>query len=224
MKRVLVLVVAIMAMNVSKAQTQTDSGYVEVGMNAMRLLTFGNDPRITSNSETWNPYLFTLEGSMKKFGIRFGFSKYNYTNTELPVGVNGLTRYDNDTSSTDMRIGLLYNFNLDSKWTLKLGVDYISSKRERIERVEFKEGESNEDVVTEETIVVKESGFAPFVNIQYHITPKVSLSTELLWRVSTYTDKQLATDTRTDFNVERNFEGKRNFIMPPTALFLTYRF
>jgi len=222
MKRVLVLVVAIMVMNVSRAQT--DSGYVEVGMNAMRLLTFAGNQQGSSNPEIWNPYLFTIEGSMKKFGLRFGFSKYNYTNTELPVGVNGLTRYDNDTSSTDMRIGLLYNFNLDSKWTLKLGVDYVSSKRERIERVEFKEGESNEDVVTEETIVVKESGFSPFVNIQYHITPRVSLSTELLWRITTYTDKQLATDTRTDFSVDRNFEGKRNFIMPPTALFLTYRF
>lgn len=220
MKKFFILFIAATSLNAANAQT--DSGYVEVGFNAMRLLTFGNNPQVSANPDLWNPYLFTLEGGFKKFGARVGYSVYSYTNAELPVGINGFTRYDNDTSRKDFRIGIFYSVKLDSKWTLKLGVDYFTAKTETLEKAAFTELGSDE--VTSETVTTKESGFAPFINLQYHISPKVSVGTELLWRISNYTTNQLATDTRTDFDVERNYEGKKNFIMAPTAIFLTYRF
>lgn len=220
MKRFFVLALTVFTLNVANAQR--DSGYVEVGFNAMRLITFGQNPQANSNTDLWNPYLFTLEGGMKNFGLRVGFSKYSYTNTQLPVELHGYARYDNDTSSADFRIGLFYNVNLEDKWTLKLGVDYFTAKTETLEKAEFKE--LGKDEITKETNITKETGVAPFVNLQYHISPRVSIGTELLWRISTYKTNWLATDTRTDFNVDENFEGKKNFIMAPTALFLTFRF
>lgn len=210
--------------NVRPENGSGKTGYFEVGMNAMRLFTLGSNQQNLSNAEVWNPYLFTAEGSYMNIGIRAGFATSKYTNTELPIELNGYTRYDNDTSSTHIRAGLFYGFNLDTKWTLKLGVDYFIANTETVEKQEFKEQSTQEEAMVNETHTMKESGFSPFVNIQYHITPRVSVGTELMWRMSNYTYTLLATDTRSEFDVLKKFEGSKSNMMAPTALFVTYRF
>jgi len=221
MKRVLVLLVAIMAMNVSRAQT--DSGYVEVGMNAMRLLTFGQNPQANSNSDVWNPYLFTLEGGIKKFGLRVGFARTNHEHTVFPVDINGNNRVDTDSSSSNIRVGFFYSYNPDEKWSFKVGVDYYSFKTKYYNRSEFIAVEDQALVVQETTNEYKEAGIAPFINAQYHLTPRVSLGTELLFRNGNYTQDILGNDSTSPLDVVRKFEGKRSYFILPTALFLTFR-
>jgi hypothetical protein len=218
-KRFFALAITVLTLNVASAQR--DSSYVEVGINAMRLVTLGQTPQ---QPDLWNPYLFTLEGGVKNFGVRIGASMTNYTHTELPVPVNGNLSMDNDSSRTDFRVGLFYSYNPDDKWSFKFGVDYFSANTETLSRTEFKEHTTNKLIIQELTVTRKESGIAPFINAQYHITPRVSLGTELLWRIGTFTQNELGTDTASPVDVERKYEGKRSFFLPPTALFLSVRF
>jgi len=167
-------------MNVSRAQT--DSAYVEAGINAMRLLTFGNAPQVNPNSDVWNPYLFTLEGGIKNFGLRFGFARSKHEETVLPVDINGNNRIDTDTSSSNIRIGLFYSYNPDHRWSFKIGVDYYSFKTNYTSTSEFIAVATQEEVIQETTREYRETGFSPFINAQYHVTPRVSIGTELLFR------------------------------------------
>jgi hypothetical protein len=222
MKRFFALAITVFSLNASQAQS--DSLYVEVGMNAMRLMSFGLNHNSNPNPDIWNPYLFTVELGVKNVGVRMGASVFNYTNAELPVPVNGNARFDNDSARKDIRVGLFYNYSPDNKWSFKFGVDYFAANTEVKSKTEFKEHTTNFLVIQEFTSTRKESGFAPFVNAQYHITPRVSVGTELLWRIGTYTQDELATDTKSPVDVERKYEGKRTYFLPPTALFLTMRF
>lgn len=218
-KKFFALAITVLTLNVASAQR--DSAYVEVGINAMRLVTLGQTPQ---QPDLWNPYLFTLEGGVKNFGVRMGASMANYTYAKLPVPVVGNTREDNDSSRTDFRVGIFYSYNPDEKWSFKFGVDYFSSKTETLSRTEFKEHTTEKLIIDEFTVNRKESGVAPFINAQYHITPRVSVGTELLWRIGTFTQNELDTNTNSPVDIERKYEGKRSFFLPPTALFLSVRF
>ncbi|HEY8403815.1 MAG TPA: hypothetical protein VIK71_04325 [Flavobacteriales bacterium] len=222
MKRFFALLIFVLTLNASQAQS--DSVYVEVGMNAMRLVTLGWNNNTQPNPDIWNPYLFSLEVGVKKVGVRMGASRFSHSHSELPVPVNGNLRFDNDSARTDFRIGLFYNYSPDDKWSFKFGVDYYMAQTELSSKTDFKEHTTNNHIVQEFNATLKESGFAPFINAQYHITPRVSVGTELLWRIGTFTENQLATDTASPVDVERKYEGKKNYMIPPTALFLTMRF
>lgn len=220
-KRFLALVITVFSLNAANAQT--DSAYVEFGINAMRLLTFGNAPQATTNPEAWNPYLFTLEGGIKNFGVRVGFSRFKLNHTVFPVDINGNHRIDTDSSNTNMRIGLFYSYNPDEKWSFKIGVDYYSYNTKFFERSEFIQQTSQAEVIQETTREYKETGFAPFINAQYHITPRVSLGTELLFKNGNYNQNIDGSNTTSPLDVSRKFEGKRSYFVLPTALFLTFR-
>lgn len=222
MKRFFALLIFVLTLNASQAQS--DSVYVEVGMNAMRLVTLGWNNNTQPNPDIWNPYLFTLELGVKNIGVRMGASVFNYTNAELPVPMKGNTRSDNDSARKDVRVGLFYNYSPDDKWSFKFGVDYFAATTEVKSKTEFKEHTTNFLVIQDFTSTRKESGFAPFINAQYHITPRVSVGTELLWRIGTFTENQLETDTASPVDKEQKYEGKKNYMIPPTALFLTMRF
>ncbi len=220
-KKFLALCLAIASFNVSRAQS--DSAYAEVGINAMRLLTFGNAPQATTNPEAWNPYLFTLEGGVKNFGVRVGFSRFKHDHTVFPVDINGNDRIDTDSSSANVRIGLFYSYNPDEKWSFKIGVDYYSFNTKFYERREFIQQDDQKLAIHETTHDYKETGFAPFINAQYHITPRVSLGTELLFKNGNYKQNVDGTSTISPLDVSRKFEGKRSYFVLPTALFLTFR-
>lgn len=230
-KRFFILALAVLSLNATFAQDSNNSNegnslnaYGEVGINAMRLVTFGmNQP---GQNTHFNPYLFTAEGGIMNFGVRAGFANWSTTYTELPVPFNGEARYDRDTSMTDFRVGIFYTYKPDSRWSFKFGVDYYSAQMKMNEKSDYIAATTTVHVTQLLDVEHKESGFAPFINAQYHITPRVGIGTELLYRMGTYTWNETGSLTQDDdvFVVEKKYEGKRSYFILPTALFLTVRF
>lgn len=203
-------------------KAQSDSSYVDFGVNVIRLVNLGMG-NSQLNYDIWNPYLFTADAHYKRIGLRTGIGMRSVTNKELPTASNGLTTFEMDTSRVDFRIGLNYDIHLHNRWTCKVGVDYFIANETKRNAAEF----TNEDDVqieTEHKIERNEKGFSPFLYVQYHITPRVSLGTELLWRISSYTSSDTDLSNLNDASIERKYEGTRRSIMGPTALFLNVRF
>jgi len=203
-------------------QAQADSSYVDFGVNVIRLANLGMG-NSNLNYEIWNPYLFTADAHYKRIGLRVGVGMRSVTNTELPTDANGQTTFQMDTSRVDLRIGLNYDFHVHPKWTCKFGIDYFVSNESKRNTTEFT-NEQEVKVETEHEIERAEKGISPFMFIQYHITPRVSLGTELLWRISSFTMSDTDVSNLNDANIERKYEGTKRSVMAPTALFLNVRF
>ncbi len=204
------------------SNAQDDTSYVDVGVNVIRILNMGIGAQ-NLDYDVWNPYMFTVDAHYKRIGMRMGFGHRSVTNTELPTLANGATIFEMDTLRRDFRIGLNWDIHLSSDWTCKLGVDYITTKDIKRNSAEF----NNEDgtkVKTEHKIQRDESGFSPFIYLQYHITPRVSVGTELLWRITSFKISDRDNSNLNEANIERNYEGTRRTVMAPTALFLNVRF
>ncbi|MFM9985321.1 MAG: hypothetical protein ACKVOK_08830 [Flavobacteriales bacterium] len=225
MKKILVALAILTSSTFTNAQS--DSNYVEIGVNSIRLLQMGIGQTNASNSN-WNPYLLTLEGHYKRLGVRVGLGMTNFSQTELPGDANGKVETNIDTTSSDIRVGLNWEFALHKKWTFKLGVDYFTAKRLNRLSTEFV-NENGLKVTNSMEMEYTENGVSPAFFFQYHITPRVSLGTELLVRISGFTriDSDITTFSDSgSSNTEliRLYDGTKRSIMMPTALFLTARF
>ena len=73
-------------------------------------------------------------------------------------------------------------------------------------------------------VTYTEKGIAPFLFVQYNLVNRVSLGTELLWRMSSYSlsDRDLSNGNSAQINKE--YSGAKRMIMAPTALFIQIRF
>jgi len=223
MKKSLFTIIALMAIGTVRAQiAQTDSNYVEVGVNTLRVVSILIDDKPT-DFDVWNPYLFTLEGHVKRLGIRGGFGQDARKVEQIPTAANGKVRVKTDTSRVDYRIGLDWEFHLHRRWSVRFGVDYFAAKTTSNMETEFL-NEDNVEVKTIREIKTMEKGLEPFAYFQYHITPRISLGTELLWRVSSSTTDDIDSNSLNEDVLERKFEGKKRIVMAPTALFLCARF
>lgn len=206
--------------SISFLRAQSDSNYVELGINSVRLLQMGMGQ---SDNINWNPYLLTLEGHYKRLGLRVGLGLTSFSQTELPADANGKVKTVLDSTSSDIRVGLNWEFALHKKWTFKLGVDYFTAKRLNSMTTEFV-NEDEDNVSTLNEMDYKETGIAPVFFFQYHITPRVSLGTELMWRFSSFTRTESDTNSLSENDIVREYEGTKRAIMMPTALFLIARF
>jgi hypothetical protein len=220
MKKTILTIVVVLAGFITKAQS--DSLYAEIGVNTIKLIGMGLQNN-QGNPDVWNPYMLTANVNYKRLGVRFGIGGQSGARTELPTDANGKTTMTMDTSRMDMRIGLGWEIQPSSKWTFKFGIDYFTSNTSNSLETEFT-NEDNDKVITTREITRDESGIAPFAWFQYHITPRISLGTELLWRFSNYTSKDSDVSNIADLNAIREYEGSRRIMMAPTALFLNVRF
>lgn len=203
-------------------RAQSDSLYAEIGINTIKLIGMGFQNN-QGDPDVWNPYLINANINYKRLGVRFGIGGKSGSRTELPTDANGKTTMQMDTSRMDVRIGLGWEIQPSPKWTFKFGVDYFTTNISNSLETEFT-NEDNEKVITTREITHNESGFAPFAWFQYHITPRISLGTELMWRFSNYTSKDSDVSNIADLNAIREYEGSRRIMMAPTALFLNVRF
>jgi hypothetical protein len=201
---------------------QKDSNYVELGINTLRIVSVLIDDS-PSDFDVWNPYMFTLEGHAKHVSLRFGFGQNREEISELPTAANGKVYVKNDTLRTDWRLGVGYCIPLHSKWSLKLGADYFQYRDLQSLYTEYI-NENNERVTTTREIETKGKGVAPFVHFQFFITPRISLGTELLYRITSAKTSDIDTNNLNENTFERSFETKKNSVMAPTALFLCARF
>lgn len=219
MKRTFILFVFLCCATIVKAQQ--DSSFFEIGINAFRLVDrIGGG----SNNQNINPYLFTAEYSFGKIGLRAGAGIDKMSRENLPAPVNGNTTLTADSNYTNLRFGLVYYKNLTAKWSMKTGIDYMSAKEEKSVETSFPD--PNEGTITnllESTR--KESGISPFFHIQYHVSPRVSLGTELLCNITSW--KQTDTSSNSQFPItdtEQEQQGKSFVFQAPSALFLSVRF
>lgn len=205
-----------------RTNAQTDSTYVEIGVNTLRIVSILLDDKPT-DFEVWNPYLFTFEAHVKRVNLRFGFGQNKEEISEIPTAANGKVYVLNDTVRTDMRFGLGYDFKMHKRWSMRLGVDFFTLRELQSMRTEYL-NENGNVVKTTREVSTKTNGFAPFVYFQFHLTSRVSLGTELLYRISSYKSTDIDSNSLNEFTIEREFEGKKRIVMAPTALFLCARF
>ncbi len=204
------------------SKAQDDTSYVDVGVNVIRILNMGIGAQ-NLDYDVWNPYMFTIDGHYKRIGLRIGYGGRSVTNTELPTLANGATTFEMDTLRRDFRIGLNWDIHLSSDWTCKFGVDYITTKEIKRNSAEFT-NEAGTKIITEHKVQRDELGISPFIYMQYHISPRVSIGTELLWRITSFTISDNDNSNLNEAKIERNYEGTRRNVMAPTALFLNVRF
>ena len=70
----------------------------------------------------------------------------------------------------------------------------------------------------------KEKGISPFLFVQYNVAPRVSLGTELLWRMSSYTKSDRDLSNGNSAQIIKEFSGAKRILMAPSALFIQIRF
>ncbi len=220
MKKLLLLVLTMSLTIISKAQS--DSSYLELGVNTIRLVNLGLGDRTTDN-DVWNPYMLTASYGIKRFSIRYGMGYTSTFRQELPSAANGQTTSDTTAKHVDLRFGLGWEIGMGQKWSVKVGGDFFSSSRYSGFEAKFS-NESGELVENIHEFDYTEKGFSPFVYIQHHFTKKVSVGTEILWRMSGYTMKDSDTSNLNSAQIIKEYEGTKRLLMAPTALFLNVRF
>lgn len=205
------------------ASAQKDSTSLELGLNVIRLTNFLGLVDDPAEYEDWNPYMFTAGYNASRFHMRYGLGYKSVYRVEEPSDANGQSTFDTTSKVTDMRFGVGVQFKLSPKWTFKLGADYFIANRFASYEAKFKDlnGELIENV---REITYNEKGFAPFLFLQYNLASRVSLGTELLWRMSSYSmaDRDLSNGNSAQINKE--YSGAKRLIMAPSALFIQVRF
>jgi hypothetical protein len=202
---------------------QKDSTSLELGLNVIRVTNFLGLVDDPAEYEDWNPYMFTAGYNAKRFHMRYGLGYKSVYRVEQPTAANGQSTFDTTSKVIDMRFGIGGQIYLGPKWTFKLGVDFFTATRFASYEAKFKDlnGELIENV---REMSYKERGVSPFLFVQYDLAKRVSLGTELLWRMSSYTlsDRDLSNGNSAQINKE--FAGTKRLVMAPSALFIQVRF
>jgi len=219
MKKSFLLFICLVCASVTQAQL--DSSFFEVGINAIRLID-----RMAGgvNNTNINPYLFTAEYSFGKIGIRAGADINNMSRKDLPAPLTGNTSLIVDSSYTNFRFGLVYYKNLTPKWSMKAGIDFVMAVEKTSVETSFPDP-NQVDITNLLEASRKESGISPFFHIQYHLSPRVSLGTELLCNITSW--KKMESSSNSQFPIadtEIEQEGKSFVLQAPSALFLNVRF
>lgn len=207
---------------VQSVRAQSDSAYLEVGVNAIRLVNFGLTDR-DLNSDVWNPYMLTASYGIKRFSVRFGLGYESTFRQELPTSANGMTTTDTTAKSVDIRFGAAWEIGMGEKWSVKVGADFFSARRFRAFEAKFT-NELDEPVENVHELDYNERGLSPFIYVQHHITKKVSVGTEILWRMSGYSMTDSDKSNLNSAQIIKEYEGTKRLLMAPTALFLNVRF
>ena len=220
MKKLFLMVFTMSVTFLSNAQS--DSTYLELGVNTIRIVNLGLTDRALDN-DVWNPYMLTATYGMKRLSLRYGMGYTSSFRQELPTAANGQTTSDTTAKRVDMRFGLGWEVGMGQKWSVKLGADFFTSTRFTGFEAKFT-NESGELVENVHEFEYNEKGFSPFVYIQHYITKKVSIGTEILWRMSGYTMKDSDKSNLNSAQIIKEYEGTKRLLMAPTALFLNVRF
>ena len=196
---------------------QSDTTGIYVGANAAKMLQMVS---AQSTSNAVNPYLVELGYSASKFGIRTGLGLDKNTSTHQPSAANGNVTTQVDSSNSDWRIGAYYKVAIHGRWNMHLGLDYYQSGYEQSLSTAF-QNEDGVQVKNDNSAIYKESGISPYVRLDYKPHPKVSIGTELLFRIGKHNLTEKAeSNLFPEFDSELITEGNRNYFIAPSALFI----
>ncbi|MFO0360060.1 MAG: hypothetical protein ACK50N_06140 [Flavobacteriales bacterium] len=200
---------------------QKDSSFFEIGLNVFPVIRNYNS---AESDITLNPYALQLEKSFGKFGLRVGAGYRSIENTEEPSDFNGQNTFVQDTSTMDLRLGVVLYKNFNEKWSIKYGVDAIVANRSSNSNTIFVNANNIRHETTNNT---ESSGFgvAPFIFAQYHFSKNFSIGTEMSFR---YLNNEISTVRENtefpEFNAEINRTKTEVELLFPTALFVIVRF
>lgn len=200
---------------------QKDSSFFEIGLNVFPVIRNYNS---AESDITLNPYALQLEKSFGKFGLRVGAGYRSIENTEEPSDFNGQNTFVQDTSTMDLRFGVVLYKNFNEKWSIKYGVDAIVANRSSNSNTIFVNANNIRHETTNNT---ESSGFgvAPFIFAQYHFSKNFSIGTEMSFR---YLNNEISTVRENtefpEFNAEINRTKTEVELLFPTALFVIVRF
>jgi hypothetical protein len=218
MKKNLLLIAALAcAMN---GLAQQDSSYIQVGINTARLVTLNK----SIPNDVLNPYLLNFEWGNGKIGGRLSANYWSRTDTEQPSSFNGNSSFTDDTTSLDLRLGIFVERSLGKSWSVKWGADFFIGQRNRDYNTVVRDvdGLLVESAITSS---YSETGGGLSVIPEWHITPRVTLSTELnLLFAGTMSTSATTSSDFPEFNTSVDKDGSYVRMRPPTALFLSVRF
>ncbi|MBI1222534.1 MAG: hypothetical protein GC180_08020 [Bacteroidetes bacterium] len=149
---------------------------------------------ISFNGSVFNntPYNFQYKflewNSMNKyaFGLRTGFG-YLVNNSKLEQP-NNVT--ETRSTSYNYRIGFEYQYKLKTRWTLYTGLDFVYGKNDIISSsASFFNNQTNKSEVKNFS---KSAGIGPVLGIQFNISKRLALGTELtVYSISTKQDRKI---------------------------------
>ncbi|MFN8699999.1 MAG: hypothetical protein ACK500_01575 [Flavobacteriales bacterium] len=200
--------------------SQQDSSYIQVGINTARLVTMNR----TIQEDIFNPYLLNFEWGNGKVGGRLSANYWSQTDTEKPSSFNGNSSFSDDTTSLDIRLGVFVERSLGKSWSVKWGADFFIAQRDRDYNTVVRDvdGLLVESAITSSR---SETGGGLSVIPEWHITPRITLSTELnLLFAGTMSSSATTSSDFPEFNASVDKEGSYIRMRPPTALFLSVRF
>lgn len=192
-----------------------------IGINAAPLtrqfVSFSNEPLAA------NPYVLIAEYQREPFGMRFGLGFNNSFDHRLPDSNEGTPEVYTVLNAMNFRAGVVKYRPLSDKWQLKYGLDaYYWNTREEI-RTLTTDFFGKEYSATAKT-VSHEFGLSPFLFLQWNVSSRLSLATELLGTVGFSNNLiQESNEQFPEFDDTDESNTITYNLLPPTALYLIYR-
>lgn len=219
-----ILVLFVLMKIQSLAQSATDSSFSEIGLNATafvnQYLDFGS-----GNGEFVSPYIITYERRFGKMGVRIGLGMDGDRSEAKPEnGDPNQPSLFTSSFESNVRTGVVFYKNISRRWDLKYGADVIfgMNKNKSWTEVNNLFGEPVKNTTTFRSAQI---GLTPFVFIQFHLSEKFSLGTEMLFNVIGSEDvtKQESTEFP-EFNSRQETTRLSYNTTPPIALFFIFRY
>jgi hypothetical protein len=218
MKKSLLLQLIVWCIGLSTAIGQ---GELSIGVNASPLLRQAFN--MSDEPAAFNPYLFLAEYRLTSFGIRTGLGINNRFNRQLPDAIEGTPQIETTDNAMNFRLGYVRYRNLGEKWQVKYGLDmYYWNTTLDITTI------TNDFFGNQQTATAlstsHELGLSPFVYFQWNLNDRFSLGTEILGSIGYVNTLTREKNSQfPDFDDTDESEELKYNILPPTALYLMYR-
>ncbi len=222
MKQLLAIFLIMISSSVAM-QAQDTLNFTEIGLNATpfvhQYLSFGNNDTPLSS-----PYILTGEKRCGRFGGRVGIGLISANDLEKADDDNTRPAIKTNELTLAIRAGIVAYKNLSRRFSLKYGSDlfFQYDMTRSVTSTTGLFGETQKVTISDYTY---ETGFSPFLFLQFHVTPQFSLGTEALGRLSVLSTVSKEENSQfPDFNDRQESIGTRFAISAPTSLFLILRF
>lgn len=177
--------------------TKKASHYVGIQVNQLIQQIFN----LNGNTTTIiNPYLINYSVNSKRtgWGLNLGIGYTIDNSDQNSANVTQNTKSNNFS----FRIGAERKIFIAKKWMLSYGFDFLldrgKSNTTSASQFQFNSSETDTDTST------KDSGFGPRFTMNYFITPKIILGTELTYYYKAITTVQKIVNTNTVISVDPN--------------------
>lgn len=196
-------------------------GEWQIGLNAAPLsrqfFSLSDEPLAT------NPYVLIAEYKAARCGFRAGIGLNNVWDKQQPDAVEGTPEIIRAQNAMNFRLGVVKYRPLAEKWQLSYGLDtYYWNTRENITTIST-DFFGQQYTATAKT-VSNELGISPFVFLQWNVSSRLSLATELLGTLGFANNLiQEENEQFPQFNDTDETVTIKYNILAPTALYLIYR-